>query len=83
MGNGPAEFSVVVPYHEGSVRYFKSIGVWSEEAEAHNNRLIERQSVLAQAWQAHLASDPDNFTEAWMQRRAAALSAAEFDPIWR
>jgi TRAP transporter TAXI family solute receptor len=76
-------FQWVVPFHDGSVRYFQSIGVWSAEAQAHNQRLIERQDVLAQAWQAHKAEDPDDFTEVWMSRRAEALTAAGFDPIWR
>jgi TRAP transporter TAXI family solute receptor len=76
-------FQWVVPFHDGSVRYFQSIGIWSDEAQAHNQRLIERQDVLAQAWQAHKAEDPDDFTEVWMGRRAEALTAAGFDPIWR
>ena len=76
-------FQWVVPFHEGSVRYFQSIGVWSDEAQAHNQRLIERQDVLAQAWQVHKADDPDDFNEVWMSRRAEALIAAGFDPIWR
>jgi TRAP transporter TAXI family solute receptor len=76
-------FQWVVPFHEGSVRYFQSIGVWSDEAQAHNQRLIERQDVLAQAWQAHKTDDPDDFSEVWMSRRAEALTAAGFDPIWR
>ena len=76
-------FQWVVPFHEGAVRYFKSIGVWSDAADAHNIRLIQRQSVLATAWQAHQAEDPDDFSATWMTRRAAALDAAGFDPIWR
>jgi TRAP transporter TAXI family solute receptor len=76
-------FQWVVPFHEGSVRYFQSIGVWSDEAQAHNQRLIERQDLLARAWQAHKADDPDDFSEVWMSRRAEALTAAGFDPIWR
>ena len=76
-------FQWVVPFHEGAVRYFKSIGVWSDAEDAHNSRLIQRQSVLATAWQAHQAEDPDDFSAAWMVRRAAALDAAGFDPIWR
>jgi TRAP transporter TAXI family solute receptor len=76
-------FMWVVPFHAGSVRYFKSIGVWSDAAESHNQRLIERQDVLAAAWQAQLAADPEEFTQAWMTRRAQALEAAGFDPIWR
>ena len=76
-------FQWVVPFHGGAVRYFKSIGVWSNADDAHNSRLIQRQSVLATAWQAHQAEDPDDFSAAWMVRRAAALDAAGFDPIWR
>ena len=76
-------FQWVVPFHEGAVRYFKSISVWSEADDAHNSRLIQRQNVLATAWQAHRAEDPDDFSAAWMVRRAAALDAAGFDPIWR
>jgi hypothetical protein len=30
-----------------------------------------------------LAADPEEFTQAWMTRRAQALEAAGFDPIWR
>jgi TRAP transporter TAXI family solute receptor len=76
-------FQWVVPFHSGSVRYFKSIGVWSDEAEAHNNRLIERQNVLAEAWQTHRSTDPDDFIAAWLTRRSAALENAGFDPVWR
>ena len=76
-------FRWVVPFHEGAVRYFKSIGVWSDDDNDHNARLIQRQAVLATAWQAHEAEDPDDFSAAWMIRRAAALDAAGFDPIWR
>ena len=76
-------FQWVVPFHEGAVRYFKSVDVWSDADDAHNSRLIQRQSVLATAWQAHQAEDPDDFSAAWMVRRAAALDAAGFDPIWR
>ena len=76
-------FRWVVPFHEGAVRYFKSIGVWSDDDDDHNARLIQRQAVLATAWQAHEAEDPDDFSAAWMIRRAAALDAAGFDPIWR
>lgn len=76
-------FMWVVPFHQGSVRYFKSIGVWSDEAETHNQSLIERQDVLAAAWQEQLAADPEDFSAAWMIRRAQALGAAGFDSIWR
>ena len=80
---GRQNFQWVVPFHQGAVRYFKAIGVWSDADDAHNTRLIQRQTVLATAWQAHQDEDPDDFSAAWMVRRAAALDAAGFDPIWR
>ena len=80
---GRQNFQWVVPFHQGAVRYFKAIGVWSDADDAHNTRLIQRQTVLATAWQAHQAETPDDFRAAWMVRRAAALDAAGFDPIWR
>lgn len=80
---GRQNFQWVVPFHQGAVRYFKAIGVWSDADDAHNTRLIQRQTVLATAWQAHQAQNPDDFSAAWMVRRAAALDAAGFDPIWR
>lgn len=78
-------FNWVVPFHAGSVRYFKSIGVWNESLAAHNERLIERQNVLADAWQDYkgIADDDDNFSLGWMKIRVAALEKNGFDPIWR
>jgi len=78
-------FRWVVPFHEGAVRYFKSIGVWDDATQAHNDRLIQRQDVLAQAWQVHKASysGREGFAEAWLEARVAALDANGFDPVWR
>ena len=74
----------VVPYHEGAVRYWREVGVWTDEIEAHNQALIRRQEVLAAAWQAHVAaaSGADDFVERWYQSRAAALREAGFEPVW-
>src|SRR5690606_13469607 len=43
-------FDWVVPYHEGAVRYWREIGAWNDEFDAHNQELIRRQEVLATAW---------------------------------
>ncbi len=32
------DFAWVVPYHEGAIRYFEEKGVWSDEAQAHNDQ---------------------------------------------
>ncbi len=76
----------VVPWHQGTVKYFRELGVWSEADEIHNQRLLERQSVLQAAWDEHTGDehvDADEFRSAWQMRRVAALEAAEFDPVWR
>ncbi|MFQ5773349.1 MAG: TAXI family TRAP transporter solute-binding subunit [Kiloniellaceae bacterium] len=77
-------FKWVVPYHEGAIAYFKEIGKWTEDAQAHNDSLIERQKVLANAWAGMDKSlDAESFKAKWMEVRAAALEKAGFDPIWR
>ncbi len=76
----------VVPWHQGTVKYFRELGVWGEADEIHNQRLLERQSVLQAAWDEHTDDDyvdADEFRSAWQMRRVAALEAAEFDPVWR
>lgn len=77
-------FKWAVPYHDGAIRYFKEKGVWNDEAQAHNDRLIERQRVLAQAWQEALTLDvaDDKWEETWVQKRRMALEAAGFDPVF-
>ncbi|OWU84522.1 hypothetical protein ATO6_12650 [Oceanicola sp. 22II-s10i] len=69
-----------IPYHEGSVRYFKEIGKWTEEDQAHNDALIARQAVLMAAWDEFNAGpgadlDGEEFTAAWMDARAEKLRA--------
>ncbi|MCZ6617894.1 MAG: TAXI family TRAP transporter solute-binding subunit [Gammaproteobacteria bacterium] len=78
--------SYVVPYHAGAVRYLKEIGVWSEANESNNQRLLERQRVLSDAWTRHKQnefSSGDVFQLTWRSSRVAALEAAGFDPVWR
>lgn len=79
------EFSWVVPYHEGAVRYFKEIKAWTDAHEANNQTLIRRQGVLAEAWKRHAAgapSDDASFKAAWTKARADALQAAGMEPVW-
>ncbi|MGE0623265.1 MAG: TAXI family TRAP transporter solute-binding subunit [Pseudomonadales bacterium] len=77
-------FQWVVPYHEGAVAAFRTLGVWSEADQAHNDRLLARQALLGHAWQEMQGSDLEGeaFVEAWMTRRREALQAEGFDPIW-
>lgn len=73
-------FDWIIPYHEGAIKYFKEIGVWSDELDEHNAQLIERQKVLEAVWEKAGASSD---YETWMSERAAALETAGFAPVWR
>lgn len=74
----------VVPYHEGAIRYFKEAGVWSDEAQAHNDRLIEKQEVLAKAWEDLKAQDvaDGEWSAKWAEARRAALEEAGFTVVF-
>ena len=76
--------SWIVPYHAGSIRYFREIGVWTEEYEAHNQGLIDRQWVLQEAWENVRSSDRtgNEFLDFWLEKRTSALEAAGMDSVW-
>lgn len=66
-----------IPYHPGAIRYFKEIGIWTEEAQATHENNLRRQQVLAEAWNEFLPDAPedyDAFEEAWLEYRADALA---------
>jgi len=74
----------VVPFHEGAIRYFQEIGVWTDEMQAHTDELVRRQEVLAEAWQQLEAEDvaEDAWEEAWAQARRDTLAEAGFTPVF-
>ncbi len=72
----------VVPYHEGAIRYFEEQGIWSEEAQQHNDGLIARQEALAAAWSELTAEDPENWDEAWAEKRRHALAEGGFSVVF-
>ncbi|PRY65536.1 TRAP transporter TAXI family solute receptor [Vreelandella songnenensis] len=75
----------VVPFHDAVVEYYKEIDVWTDEMQAHQDQLVERQQVLIDAWEQFLQeapSDNDAFASEWMSARASALSDAGFEPIF-
>ena len=77
-------FAWVLPYHDGSIRYFREIGVWTNAMQAHNDRLLKRQEVLAGAWKKFIATSPaeEQFKAEWMKARNGALEAAGFVPVF-
>ncbi len=38
--------SLAVPYHEGAIRYFKEKGLWTREAQAYQDTMLQRQKQL-------------------------------------
>ncbi len=74
----------VVPWHDGAIKYFKEIGLWKPENQAHNDMLIKRQEILAKAWadvKKAKHADDKAFTKAWMKARADALTKAGMEPV--
>lgn len=72
------------PYHPAAIKYYKEKGVWTAEHDAHNDGLLKRQKVLADAWakmDQNLADDA--FVAAWQKVRADALDAAGLDVPFR
>lgn len=77
-------FAWVIPYHDGAIRYWKEAGLWKAEHQAHNDKLLERQKVLAAAWAQTMKgtyADEKAHAQAWMKARAAALVKAGFEPV--
>lgn len=67
-----------VPYHDGAIRYYREIGVWSEAAEAQQQHNLKRQRILRETWDDWLPQAPrdaDAFAARWLEVRAAALRA--------
>jgi TRAP transporter TAXI family solute receptor len=79
-------FTWVIPFHDGAIKYFKEAGVWNADMQSHNDGLVKRQEVLAKAWKDFLATQPGgddaSVSSAWMKARASALSGAGMDPVF-
>jgi TRAP transporter TAXI family solute receptor len=76
----------VLPYHDGAVKAFKEAGVWTAEAQKHQDMLIKRQNTLIAAWDGFMKGSPpddkDAFYKAWMVARKNALDKAGMDPVF-
>jgi len=75
----------VVPYHDSTIRAFKEKGVWTDAAQKHNDALLKRQQILADAWKAYginAPADDKAFADGWRKARADALAKAGLDVIF-
>lgn len=77
----------VIPFHDAVVDYYKEIGHWTDEMQAHQDMLVERQRILMDTWKQYTGSNPpkdeDTFRSGWMEARAKALEAAGMNPVFR
>lgn len=78
------DFEWVAPFHEGAIRYYKEAGVWNDDAQAANDKLIDRQQVLAAAWAKLAEGDlgDDEWDAAWETARREALEANAHDVVF-
>jgi uncharacterized protein len=72
----------VVPYHNGAIRYYQEAGLWSDAAQAHNDKLIKRQKALMSAWEALKAENPTDWEAAWSDARRKALEDGGFEVVF-
>lgn len=67
-----------VPFHDGTVRYFQEIGIWTEAAEDNQQQNLKRQEILQAAWQEFIEDAPrdgDAFRAAWRETRDGVVEA--------
>jgi TRAP transporter TAXI family solute receptor len=76
------DFAWVAPYHDGAIRYYKEIGVWTDAAQAHNDKLVARQAALKAAWEELKAAAPTDWEAAWDAKRRDALRAGGFEVVF-
>ena len=71
-------FEWVFPYAEGSIRYFKEAGVWTDAAQANHDAVMKRQDVLAAAWAdfKSMGVSGDSYETKWLEVRAKHLGDA-------
>ncbi|MFM8533712.1 MAG: TAXI family TRAP transporter solute-binding subunit, partial [Acidimicrobiia bacterium] len=76
----------VLPYHEGAVKALKEAGVWTADAQKHNDMLIKRQDTIGAAWAEFTKGTPpgekEAFAKAWMEARKTALKKAGLEPVF-
>ncbi len=72
----------MAPYHDGAIKYYKEVGKWNDDAQAHNDRLVSRQGALAKAWADLKAKGSDNWAADWDAARRKALADGGFEVVF-
>jgi TRAP transporter TAXI family solute receptor len=71
---------LVVPFHEGTVRYFEERGVWNEELGRKNDALVERGERLREAWPGVVgSSSAEDLERNWTDWKTTELDTEGTD----
>jgi len=71
-----------LPSHPGAIRYWKEVGIWTDKAQANQEKQLQRQAILKEAWDAFVATNPSDHDKGWMAARAKALTDAGLEPVF-
>lgn len=64
------------PWHEGSIKYLKEIGLWTDRHERNQKKMLERWAALRGLWDDVVAEAAEKgihhkkFPEYWLKKRA-------------
>ena len=70
--------SMILPYHPGTIRYLKEIGLWDKDLDKKQNLLIQEQASLKKLWDETISEatakkvKEEDLSEFWMKKRADA-----------
>jgi len=69
----------MVPYHKGSIRFFMEVGVWSRELDEWNNKALESEKEIMNAWAKAKKEAIEkrvpakDFSKSWMRSRGVTV----------
>lgn len=66
---------MTIPFHEGSVKYFKKIGRWTRDLQKRQDALLEREKAMQEQWPTFWEEhgESDNVRELWMDWKRTHL----------
>ncbi|MBN8199882.1 MULTISPECIES: TAXI family TRAP transporter solute-binding subunit [Bacillaceae] len=65
-----------IPFHEGTIKFFKEKGMWDDEKQAKNDELVARYDNLKAAWDQAVEEakkegiSKDDFPAFWLEKKA-------------
>lgn len=68
-----------IPFHEGTIKFLKEKGLWSDEKQAKNDALAERYKKLKTAWDKVVDESKkegisnDKFPAYWLEKKAELI----------